>query len=117
MKTFQILNIILVAMLAMVSSCSNPDGDYKKAEQANTDQAYNEFIKKHPDTLSTLTWMEEYLKIEIQDNSELLTVSLTGDNPVAAYIRADLPAQFRRLTDRMSPDEIAQARLQAAGSR
>src|SRR4029077_5687053 len=38
-------------------------------------------IKQHPDTLSTLTWMEEYLKIEIQDNSELLTVSLTGDEP------------------------------------
>src|SRR5439155_21507525 len=38
-------------------------------------------IKKHPDTLSTLTWLEEYLKIEIQDNSELLTVSLTGEEP------------------------------------
>jgi capsular exopolysaccharide synthesis family protein len=38
-------------------------------------------IKKHPDTLSTLTWLEEYLKIEIQDNSELLTVSLTGEDP------------------------------------
>lgn len=38
-------------------------------------------IKKHPDTLSTLTWMEEVLKIEIQDNSELLTVSLTGEEP------------------------------------
>ena len=38
-------------------------------------------IKKHPDTLSTLTWMEESLKIEIQDNSELLTVSLVGNEP------------------------------------
>ena len=38
-------------------------------------------IKKHPDTLSTLTWLEEYLKIEVQENSELLTVSLTGDEP------------------------------------
>jgi capsular exopolysaccharide synthesis family protein len=36
-------------------------------------------IKKHPDTLSTLTWLEEFLKIEVQDNSELLTVSLTGE--------------------------------------
>jgi polysaccharide biosynthesis transport protein len=38
-------------------------------------------IKKHPDTLSTLTWMEEFLKIEIQDSSELMTVSLTGEDP------------------------------------
>ncbi len=38
-------------------------------------------IKKHPDTLSTLTWLEEYMKIEIQDSSELLTVSLTGEEP------------------------------------
>jgi len=38
-------------------------------------------IKKHPDTLSTLTWMEEFLKVDIQNNSELLTVSLTGEEP------------------------------------
>lgn len=38
-------------------------------------------IKKHPDTLSTLTWLEEVLKVEVQDNSELLTVSLTGEEP------------------------------------
>jgi polysaccharide biosynthesis transport protein len=38
-------------------------------------------IKKHPDTLSTLTWMEENLKIEVQDSSELMTVSLTGEDP------------------------------------
>ncbi len=36
-------------------------------------------IKKHPDALSTLTWMEENLKVEFSDNSELLTVSLTGE--------------------------------------
>jgi capsular exopolysaccharide synthesis family protein len=46
------------------------------------DQVRNlSLIKKHPDTLSTLTWMEEFLKIDIQDNSELLTVSLTGEEP------------------------------------
>ena len=38
-------------------------------------------IKKHPDTLSTLTWMEEFLKIDVTENSELLTVSLTGEDP------------------------------------
>jgi capsular exopolysaccharide synthesis family protein len=38
-------------------------------------------IKKHPDTLSTLSWMEENLKIDTQENSELLTVSLTGEEP------------------------------------
>ncbi len=38
-------------------------------------------VKKHPDTLSTLTWIEEYLKIEMQENSELITVSLTGEEP------------------------------------
>lgn len=38
-------------------------------------------IQKHPDTLSTLTWLEEVLKVEVQDNSELLTVSLNGEEP------------------------------------
>jgi polysaccharide biosynthesis transport protein len=48
----------------------------------NQDQVRNlSLIKKNTDTLSTLTWMEESLKIEIQDNSELLTVNLTGNEP------------------------------------
>jgi outer membrane protein assembly factor BamD (BamD/ComL family) len=43
--------LIYVCLLqAIVVSCSNPEGDLKKAEQANTEQAYSEFIKKHPDS-------------------------------------------------------------------
>jgi len=51
MKTITIRHItsaILVALL--LTSCSNPEGDFKKAEQANTEQAFNAFIQKHPDS-------------------------------------------------------------------
>ncbi|MCI0638810.1 MAG: polysaccharide biosynthesis tyrosine autokinase [Gemmataceae bacterium] len=38
-------------------------------------------IKKHPDTLTTLTWLEENLKVDYQDGSELLTLSLADYDP------------------------------------
>lgn len=38
-------------------------------------------IRKHPDTLSALTWLEENMKVEFAENSELLTVGLTGEEP------------------------------------
>jgi len=37
-------------------------------------------IRKYPDTLSALTWMEEYLKVDYSVGSELLTVALTGED-------------------------------------
>src|SRR5262249_36342869 len=43
-------------------------------------------VKRHPDTLSTLTWIDENLKVDIQDQSELLTVSLTGEEPAELVI-------------------------------
>lgn len=41
-----LLSFIVMALL--LTSCSNPEGDFKKAEQANTEQAFSAFIKKHP---------------------------------------------------------------------
>lgn len=43
------LAVALVCVAALVA-CSNPEGDFKKAEQANTEEAFNAFIKKHPDS-------------------------------------------------------------------
>lgn len=44
----QIICNLAVALL--LASCSNPESDFKRAEQFNTEQAYNDFIKKHPDS-------------------------------------------------------------------
>lgn len=38
-------------------------------------------VQKHPDTLSTLAWLEENLKIETQDGSEIMEVALYGEDP------------------------------------
>jgi outer membrane protein assembly factor BamD (BamD/ComL family) len=40
----------IIAMSAVLTACNNPESDFKKAEQANTEQAYDDFIKKHPDS-------------------------------------------------------------------
>lgn len=51
------------------------------------DQVRNlRLIKKHSDTLSTLTWLEEYLKVDFQDGSELLTLSLVGEEPAELVV-------------------------------
>ncbi len=49
-------------------------------------------VRKHPDTLSTLLWMEENLKVEFRDGSELVNVTLSGDDP------SDLKAIVEALT-------------------
>ena len=42
--------IFVIVVSLAVSACHNPESDFKKAEQANTEQAYSEFIKKHPES-------------------------------------------------------------------
>ena len=41
------IGTMFVAAL-ILTSCSNPEADFQKAEQANTEQAYNDFIQRHP---------------------------------------------------------------------
>jgi capsular exopolysaccharide synthesis family protein len=38
-------------------------------------------IRRHPNTTSAIMWMEENLKIEYRDGSELLNAQLTGEEP------------------------------------
>lgn len=39
---------VLLVVVSALTSCSNPEGDLKKAEQINTEQGYADFIKRHP---------------------------------------------------------------------
>ena len=45
---YMLFTSALIAVNLLLTSCNNPDRDFKKAEAANTEQAYNEFIRKHP---------------------------------------------------------------------
>src|SRR5262245_33978937 len=46
------------------------------------DQVRNlRLVKSQPDILSTLTWLDENFKVDFQADSELLTPSLTGEDP------------------------------------
>lgn len=40
----------LLSFVLFTSSCNNPNKDLKNAEQINTEQAYQDFIQKHPDS-------------------------------------------------------------------
>ncbi|HEY6182750.1 MAG TPA: hypothetical protein VIW67_10915, partial [Terriglobales bacterium] len=41
---------VALGCVAILISCSNPENELKKAEQANTEQGYQDFIKRHPDS-------------------------------------------------------------------
>jgi hypothetical protein len=40
----------LLMLVVLLASCSNPERDLKNAKQTNTEQAYTDFIKAHPDS-------------------------------------------------------------------
>ena len=55
----------LVVFAAVLGACSNPESDFRTAEQANTEAAWREFLKQHPD--STLA---EQARVRIDDLRE-----------------------------------------------
>ena len=51
MKRFKsIRKLLILASTMLIVSCNNPESDFKRAEQSNTEQAYLEFIKNHSDS-------------------------------------------------------------------
>jgi cell division protein FtsN len=40
---------VAAAVLAIISACSNPEGDWQKAESENTEAAYQAFFDKYPE--------------------------------------------------------------------
>lgn len=47
MKTWQLA--VATAAIAFIAACSNPEGDWKKAEAENTEAAYHAFLDRHPE--------------------------------------------------------------------
>jgi hypothetical protein len=43
--------LALAAVTLMLASCSDPEADFNKAQQANTEQAFAAFLQEHPDSL------------------------------------------------------------------
>lgn len=105
---------IFIIATTLLVSCSNPETDFQKAEQANTEQAYSDFIQKHPDnplvaqastkieqlalnaaqTANTIPAWEAFLKQHPQSTNavagrerlaDLLLAQLNASNTIAAY--------------------------------
>src|SRR5262249_52459127 len=48
-----------------------------------------QLIKHFPDTLSALTWLTDELKVDFQDGNELLTLTVSGDDPEELVVLAN----------------------------
>src|SRR5262249_45250517 len=48
-----------------------------------------EIIKRHASPLSAITWLENEVKVETQDNNELMSVTLPGDEPEELVVMVD----------------------------
>jgi capsular exopolysaccharide synthesis family protein len=46
-------------------------------------------IKRFPSVLGAITWLEENLKIDVQDNNQLMSVTLPGDAPEELVVLLD----------------------------
>jgi capsular exopolysaccharide synthesis family protein len=56
----------------------------------NNEQVRNlQLVRKFPDTLSTITWLDKELKVDFQDGSEFLTVTLESEDPEEAVVLLD----------------------------
>jgi len=84
-------------------------------------------IRKHPDAVSALAWVEENLKVEFKENSELINIMLSGEDPddlralVSALTRSFLDVvtkeDKRVKADRLQRYERQQARRQGEAAR
>jgi polysaccharide biosynthesis transport protein len=63
-------------------------------------------IRKHPDAISALAWMEENLKVEFKENSELITINLSGED--ADDLRAVLGALTKSFLDTVNKEDKKQ---------
>jgi capsular exopolysaccharide synthesis family protein len=56
----------------------------------NYDEVRNlPIVRQFSDTLSTISWLDKELKVDFQDGSEFLTVSLDSDSPEEAVVLLD----------------------------
>lgn len=70
----------------------------------NTDGIRNlRSIRKHPDAVTALAWVEENLKVEFKENSELINIMLSGEDP--DDLRAIVSALTRSFMDVVTKED------------
>lgn len=75
----------LLALAALLGACSNPEADFRAAEQAGTEAAWREFITQHPDSglagqarmrLDDLIEQQDWAKAQAAQTAEALRAYL-----------------------------------------
>lgn len=98
----------LIFVATVLGGCSNPEGDFRAAEQANTEVAWREFLNQHPDSaqagqarlrLDDLREQQDWDKAQQAQSSEALRAYLQahpmGPNADAALEQLlDLERRF-----------------------
>lgn len=98
----------MLLMAAVLGACSNPENDFRAAEQAGTEAAWREFIQQHPDSalagqarlrLDDLVEQQDWAKAQASQGAEALRAYLQahpmGPNADAALEQLlDLERRF-----------------------
>ncbi len=75
----------LMVIAAALGACSNPEGDFRTAEQTNTEAAWQEFLNQHPDSalagqarlrLDDLREQQDWAKAQQAESPEALRAYL-----------------------------------------
>jgi len=84
----------LVAIVFILASCRNPEADFKKAEQANTEQAFNEFIRNNPDSPLLLSAQQRLKKLQL--SAEWQSISNRARLPdLTGFLQRNPESEYR----------------------
>lgn len=65
----------MTAALTVFAGCNSPETDFQKAEQANTEQAYETFLQRHPDSPLATKARSNLVKVSYENAKRTNTVA------------------------------------------
>jgi outer membrane protein assembly factor BamD (BamD/ComL family) len=67
--------LVTLLATALLASCSNPERDFEKAEQANTEEAYGVFLQRHPNSPLSARARSNLAKVSYENVKRTNTVA------------------------------------------
>ncbi len=91
---------LLACFLVILLGCASEEGEYEKAKQSNTVQAYEDFIKKFPDGKHKSSALERIEELEFE-GAKLENTTAGYKRFLAKYLESKLGTQARDGLDRL----------------
>ncbi len=87
MPTFSSMNDLNIIMKTQAARFKSRDVLMKSV---NNDKVRTlQLIKRHPTIQGAITWLEDSLKVDVQDNNELMSITLPGDDADELVVMVD----------------------------